>query len=322
MSPPTIAPAIESSPPRIRTGSAFRARKVRANCTPLRAPQRSPVTSATNPAVIHTMTQILCSEMPTDRAAWWSSATARSALPVRVLLKNTASTATSPAAIPEATRSNLLTFMPVRSMSQSIGSSVMPRSSARTFAPQVSWAMPSTKNDRPIVAMKSVICGWFTSGRSTTRSVRNASAAITARASATASQNGTPIEVNPTVVSAARNTIAPWAKLNTPEALKISTKPSATSEYITPASSPPISTSKKNCMLVRDAEVRVDHALVAAHLIGRAVCDLAAIIEHHHAVRQIHHHAHVVLDQHHRRAHLVIDVEDEAAHVLLLLEVH
>ncbi len=30
--------------------------------------------------------------------------------------------------------------------------------------------------------------------------------------------------------SAANSTIAPWAKLNTPDALKISTKPSATSE--------------------------------------------------------------------------------------------
>ena len=32
------------------------------------------------------------------------------------------------------------------------------------------------------------------------------------------------------MVSAANSTIAPWAKLKTPEALKISTKPSATSE--------------------------------------------------------------------------------------------
>ena len=31
-------------------------------------------------------------------------------------------------------------------------------------------------------------------------------------------------------VSAANSTMAPWAKLNTPDALKISTKPSATSE--------------------------------------------------------------------------------------------
>ncbi len=57
--------------------------------------------------------------------------------------------------------------------------------------------------------MKSVICGWFTRGRSTRRSVRNASAVIAARASAAASQNGTPIEMKPTVVSAAKNTIAP-----------------------------------------------------------------------------------------------------------------
>ncbi len=45
------------------------------------------------------------------------------------------------------------------------------------------------------------------------------------------------------IASAANSTIAPWAKLKTPEALKISTKPSATSEYRTPDISPPSSTS-------------------------------------------------------------------------------
>ncbi len=54
-----MAPAIDSNPPRISTGKAFSARKVSANCTPLRAPHSSPVTSATNPATIHTITQIL-----------------------------------------------------------------------------------------------------------------------------------------------------------------------------------------------------------------------------------------------------------------------
>jgi len=43
--------------------------------------------------------------------------------------------------------------------------------------------------------------------------------------------------------SAANSTIAPCAKLNTPEALKISTKPSATSEYSTPDIRPPSITS-------------------------------------------------------------------------------
>jgi hypothetical protein len=35
---------------------------------------------------------------------------------------------------------------------------------------------------------------------------------------------------NRAMANAANSTIAPWAKLKTPEALKISTKPSATSE--------------------------------------------------------------------------------------------
>ena len=43
--------------------------------------------------------------------------------------------------------------------------------------------------------------------------------------------------------SAANSTIAPCAKLKTPDALKISTRPSATSEYMTPDIKPPSSTS-------------------------------------------------------------------------------
>ena len=52
--------------------------------------------------------------------------------------------------------------------------------------------------------------------------------------------------INPTRVRAANRASTPWAKLNTPEALKISTKPSATSEYITPDIRPPMITSAKN----------------------------------------------------------------------------
>ena len=59
-----------------------------------RAPHMMPVTSATSPAANHTITQIWSSEMPTESAAWWLSATARSARPMRVLEKKTASTAT------------------------------------------------------------------------------------------------------------------------------------------------------------------------------------------------------------------------------------
>ncbi len=39
--------------------------------------------------------------------------------------------------------------------------------------------------------------------------------------------------------------MAPWAKLNTPEALKMSTNPKATSEYITPVRIPLMTTSAK-----------------------------------------------------------------------------
>ena len=46
------------------------------------------------------------------------------------------------------------------------------------------------------------------------------------------------------MASAANSTIAPWAKLNTPLALKISTKPSATSEYSMPVIRPPKSVSR------------------------------------------------------------------------------
>src|ERR1043165_8134186 len=98
------------------------------------------------------------------------------------------------------------------------------------------------------------------------------------------------------------------------------TKPSATSEYITPASSPPASTSRKK--LMSDSQIGVDHLLVLLDLGRYAVGDLAAVVEHHHAVGDVHHHAHVVLDQDERGAEVVVDVEDEAAHVLLFLVVH
>jgi hypothetical protein len=46
------------------------------------------------------------------------------------------------------------------------------------------------------------------------------------------------------------------------------------------------------------------------------------VIEHEHAIGQIHHHAHIVLDQRDGGAVMRIDVEDEAGHVLLLLQIH
>src|SRR5450830_1506246 len=70
------------------------------------------------------------------------------------------------------------------------------------------------------------------------------------------------------------------------------------------------------------SKIRADHFLVVAYLIGCAVANLFAVIEHHHTIRNIHHHAHVVLDQHHRGAKLAIDIEYEAAHVLFFFHIH
>src|SRR6266581_4423564 len=70
------------------------------------------------------------------------------------------------------------------------------------------------------------------------------------------------------------------------------------------------------------AEVGVTDGRVLADLLGRAVGDLAPVVEDRDAVGDVHDHAHVVLDERDRRAELAVDVEDEAAHVLLLLDVH
>src|SRR2546430_17298750 len=107
----------------------------------------------------------------------------------------------------------------------------------------------------------------------------------------------------------------------------MATNPTATSEYFTPASKPPVSTSMKNCMdprpsSVRHAEIGVDDGLVAPDVLRAAVGDLAAIVEHDQVVGEIHHDADVVLDENHRRAELAVGVHDERAHLLLLLRSH
>src|SRR5690606_404329 len=137
---------------------------------------------------------------------------------------------------------------------------------------------------------------------STSHSMTIASRIITPMVRISEIHNGTPSSTKPTTKRPANSTMAPWAKLNTPEALKISTKPSATSAYITPAIRPPIRTSRKNAMsqvprLMLHAEIGIDDSLVVLDLVRRAITDLAAVIEHHHAVGNIHDHTHIVLDQ-------------------------
>src|SRR5215470_11270512 len=242
MSPPTMAPGTDSKPPRISTGSALSAINERLNCTPLLAPHIRPATIATTPATDQTTIQMVLSGMPIESAASWSSATARSARPMRVRWKNTASTVTRIAAVAAAVSSSWLICTP-RTMNERSG---MPMSSFLTLAPQSISPKPSRKKFRPIVAMKRMMCAWLTSGRSTTRSIAKASATMTTVVRPSATRTGAPRSSSPTRVSAANSTITPWAKLKTPEALKMSTNPSATSEYMSPAKTPPISTSTRN----------------------------------------------------------------------------
>src|SRR5712691_8675587 len=139
----------------------------------------------------------------------------------------------------------------------------------------------------------------------------------------------------------------PCAKLKTPDALKMSTKPSAISAYKTPATSPShsVCTNRSGAAAIctkgvkkilyrrliamlnaqcsmRNAEIGVDHGLVFLDLVGRAVGDLAAVVEHDDAIGKVHDHPHVVLDQRDRRAVLVVHVDDQARHVLFFIAVH
>src|SRR5216683_3350355 len=335
MRPPTMAPGTEVKPPRMSTGSDLSAISERLNCTPLLAPHMIPATRATRPATDQTTTQMVLSGMPMLSAASWSSATARSARPTLVRWKRTARMATRTAAVTAAVSSSRLICTP-RTMNDVSG---MPMSSFLTLAPQAISPKPSRKKLSPMVAMNRMIGSWLTSGRRTTRSMTYASAIMVSAVSARAATTGTPRSIKPTSVRAEKSTMTPWAKLNTPDALKIRTNPSATSEYMRPAATPPKSTSTRKVTLpamsakgatstarsssnMRDSQVRVDHDLISSHEVGGSVGDLPAVVQRHDPVGDVHHHAHVVLDEGDRRAELVVDIEDEAGHVLLLLDVH
>src|SRR5215831_15295846 len=246
-----------------------------------------------------------------------------------------ASTVTRTAAVTAAVSSSRLTCTPFTRNEVS----GIPTSSFFTLAPHTISPKPSRKKLSPMVAMNRMMCSWFTRGRRTTRSMAKAMPIMTRMVRARATGTGAPFSMRPTRVRAAKSTITPWAKLKTPEALKISTKPRATSEYMRPAAMPPMNTSTRKVTLLAmsakgatstawsssimgDSEVGVHDRLILAHDLRRAVGDLPAVVEHDHAVGDVHDHAHVVLDEGDGGAELVVHVEDEAGHVLLLLHVH
>src|SRR5260221_2223216 len=100
----------------------------------------------------------------------------------------------------------------------------------------------------------------------------------------------------------------------------------ATSEYITPASSPPTSVSMKKLIPGRPsmnrAEIGGDHRGILPHRVGRSVGDLAAVVQDDDMACQPHDDPDVLLDQHDRRPELAADVGDEPAHLALLPVAH
>src|SRR5260370_3204038 len=78
----------------------------------------------------------------------------------------------------------------------------------------------------------------------------------------------------------------------------------------------------RSSSIMRDTQVRVDDDLVFPHHVGRPVGDLPAVVQRDDTVGDVHHHAHVVLDQGDGLAKLVVDGEDEAVPVFLLLSLH
>ena len=141
-----MAPGTDVRPPRITTGSARSAAVDSVNCTPNFEPQMMPATSATRPATLHTMTQMRFSGMPMDCAARWSSATAQRAAGGGEW-KNSASAATSSAAMTAAVRSSRLISRPPSNIESRIisGSFGMPTLIEYTELPKVIWPRPSRK---------------------------------------------------------------------------------------------------------------------------------------------------------------------------------
>src|SRR5258706_5269840 len=78
----------------------------------------------------------------------------------------------------------------------------------------------------------------------------------------------------------------------------------------------------KNLRSMRHPKISINLILARTHRIGRVVADLPAVVEHDHAIGDVHHNSHVMFDQHDGGAEFVVDVEDETAHVLFLLEIH
>ena len=151
---------------------------------------------------------------------------------MRVLLRKASSATTSRAATTTAVMSFCSRISRPPHGSSTTLSVGMPSSSViiTLFSPpKMISPKPMRNSVMPIVAMKRMMSGWPTSGRSTTRSMVTASTNMTPSVRITQIHAGTPMACRPTRVSAAKTTMMPCAKLKIRLDRKISTNPSAIS---------------------------------------------------------------------------------------------
>jgi hypothetical protein len=148
--------------------------------------------------------------MPIAIATCWLSATARIAMPVRLLRKNQVKPA----------RKTRLTAAPTTSIGGSVtgpsgmGSSGIGIEMFRVPAPNASTALPRNTAARPIVAITTAMTGRPISGRNTIRSSPKPSTIIPPIASSAQTQNGAwAYSAAPAARKPANITNSPWAKL-------------------------------------------------------------------------------------------------------------
>src|ERR1700730_8707680 len=90
MMPPSTAPPIESSPPRIAAENTKVSRPDRPDDTPLTTATTTPATAETVAEIAHAIANTLLTEMPSDCATCWLKAVARIARPYLETRKNQA----------------------------------------------------------------------------------------------------------------------------------------------------------------------------------------------------------------------------------------
>ena len=183
------------------------------------------------PAVNHTITQIWFSEIPTESAALWLSATALRARPIRVLEKNTASAAIISEAITAAAMSSCWNARTAQDhqLDRALRQVELARDHLLRTAAENEFAEADQEIGEPERRHEEDDVGLVDQRAQHHPLDDERQHEHDADGDRQRQERRHALLVRPTSVSAAKTTMMPCAKLNTPDALKMSTKPSAMS---------------------------------------------------------------------------------------------